>query len=308
MKGLRFTSLSLASLAFVAMTPSAHAQATHQTVEFSFGGIVTENETTTAQVRPGVLAPGTEFDPTYNGAEPQLGGTYFLGTQLALFVRAILPTKAYFDSIGLEPTDGFYRFIAGTNYYTGGGPASIAFADLQGPIDPVLRAGQPTNNRAQFVLDAATGQYSLAPGLQGESDVVFASSAWDGPSFFFDPVTQNFTAAPSSCLNAQRSSCTLGGDGGFGLVATATNLAINGIQFHSQDPNFPGQYYWSGSYDINIEGNWSLPVYGSTSGNTTSGNPGSGGNPTDVPAPSVVFLMAAGLAAAGWRNRKRPTR
>ena len=93
------------------------------------------------------------------------------------------------------------------------------------------------------------------------------------------------------------------------MAATATNLAINGIGFYTQDPNFAGSYYRSGAYNIAAQGNWSLPIYGSTSGNPgSSGSSGSSGNPTDVPAPSVVFLMAGALAAAGWRNRKRPTR
>lgn len=304
MARFKFASTCLATMALMTITSPLHAQSTQQEVNLTFNGTITQDHTTTATVRPGVLPDGTAFTPTFNG------GQYNIGDPITLMVRALLPTKAYFDSIGFAPTDGVYKFVAGTNYYTGGStPGSVFSADINGAIDPVLNAGQPTNNRAGFVLDANTGQYSLAEGLTGGADTVFASGTWDGPSFYFDPATQSFAAAPSSCANATRSSCEIGGDGGFAMAATATNLAINGIGFYTQDPNFAGSYYRSGAYNIAAQGNWSLPIYGSTSGNPgSSGSSGSSGNPTDVPAPSVVFLMAGALAAAGWRNRKRPTR
>ena len=294
--------LGLISMALLAFASPVSAQNTQQRVDVVFSGTITQDHTTTASATPGVLADGTTFNPNFSGAQ------YNIGDPISFSFSALLPTVFYFESLGIQPTNGFYNIFAGTSYYTGGTSANITTADVSGAITPILNAGQPTNTRAQFVLDATTGQYSLATGLQGNANTVAASGTLDGPSFFFDPDTQSFTAAPSSCLNASRTSCLLGGDGGFGLIATATTIAMNGIGFHTEDPNFPGSYYRSGVYSIAANGNWNLPVFGSTSGNTTSGNPGSSGNPTDVPAPSVLFLIAAGLAATGWRTRKRASR
>jgi PEP-CTERM motif len=274
------------SIAALFATTAASAQitpinATTSRLQLSFTGIVTNDVTNTIMIRQ----PDGSFSK-FTGPVPDY--PYKVGDQIAVTFSTVVPTKAYYDQpqfAGQKAADGIYRFnllgpgLTGTN-----GIGVAQGADVSGPATVYGGGSQPYSFRGLTVVyDANKDGYSLELPTN-----LWSLAPLNMPSYRYDPVTGMITSVNLGCVGVQ---C----EPDFNLRGDATSAGIAqtalGDKIFIQSTQTPDNV---GFFDaLRFSGSWNLPYFNG------------GGDPVDVPEPSMVILFGAGAAAMMRRRRTR---